>query len=174
MKYEYEAVSGDQSLFELVDAYDYQSMIVKCKGGIYSTTNNSLRDEVIAERKVKEVRLPVVGDRCSSMYAKPHNCTVVYINDKYVTVEYDDGSCVSKKFKDFFYEHTIIDQSKQPNPVNMVEDRWVPELGDKFKVSSSVYPYLCIDKNGSSVVARRLDVVGINTFELKTVKFIKA
>lgn len=143
-KYEYEAVSGDQSLFDIVNAYDFHTMIVRYKGCIYSTDINAATDEVIAERKVKEVKLPVVGDKYNCLYANPHICTVVYLNDKYVTVEFDDGSCSSKKMEDFFYEHTIIDQSKQTNPVNMAEDKWVPKVGDNFFCGKYGYKFKCI------------------------------
>lgn len=154
MKYEYEAVSGDQSLFDLVDAYDFHCQVVKCKGGIYSTASNSLNDEVIAERKVSEVKLPVVGDECESLHDRFHDCIVAYTNDKYLTLEFADKSLISKSIKEFYFNYRVIDQSKRPNPVNMVEEKWVPKVGDKFRVRElNIVDWLCVEVDGLNIKA---------------------
>lgn len=155
MKYEYEAVSGDQSLFDIVNAYDFHTMIVRYKGCIYSTDINAAPDEVIAERKVKEVKLPVVGDIAININS---DCIykVSYVSKSDVVLEVEDGSCFSMKYSGFDSNYNIIDQSKQPNPVNMVEEKWVPDVGDKFKLDGVGPIFLCTEKNELEVAAKMI------------------
>lgn len=147
MKYEYEAVSGDQSLFESVDAYDFHTMIVRYKGCIYSTDDNTTKEEIIAVRKVKEVKLPVVGDELLFATVNlDYRYKVIAINDKSIAVLVIEG--VNKGYYDSFNissldKCTIIDKSKKPNSVNMVEEKWVPEVGDRFRVEGMISDFTC-------------------------------
>lgn len=154
----FEAVSGDQSLFDLVDAYDYQSMIVKCKGGIYSTTNNSLGDEVIAERKPIEKYVPKVGDEFKpDGSALEYKC--VFIDKNGVVYGENDGELNWWSDK---WAFTKIDRS--PNPVNMVEEKWVPNVGDRFRANGHLSVMKCVEVNNGFITGR----VGVGEYRFKS------
>ena len=177
MKYEYEAISGDQSLFELVGAKPHHGFILKMFGdaGNIITSAEKLVSgwESLAERKVKELNLPVVGDKCESLHNKAYDCIVAYTNEKYLTLEFSDKSLTSKSIKDFYLSYKIIDQSKQPNPVNMVEGKWVPGLQEKFKVEGSDIIYTCVDDAYAHILGRG-EMLTISSFAKNTTKFTRA
>lgn len=159
MKYEYEAVSGDQGLFDITSADFDDNVVIKIAGirAIASRKGDFDKSLIIAERKVKEVKLPVVGDELLfTTVSADYRYQVIAINEKSIAVLVMEG--VNKGCYDSFNisalnECTIIDQSKQPNPVNMVEDKWIPDVGDYFKVDNIGPTLYCTALNGDNVCA---------------------
>lgn len=176
MKYEYEAVSGDQSLFDLVGAKNQHGFILKMNGDagniITSASKLTTGWEPLAERKVKEVKLPVVGDLVRNK--KGNKRVVVYVGFKVTALEDDDGYVYTATTKTFFDYYTIIDQSKQPNPVNMVEEKWIPSVGTLFYVHGSNIVYRCVEVGNSFVLGREIFSMRSNSFSSLHTEFIRA
>lgn len=181
MKYEYEAVSGDQSLFDFIDNE-------LCAVVMVNIPSMSLRfanykdyfgkdNKIIAERKVKQAKLPVVGDKLIfSGFTSEYRYQVVAINEKSVSVLNLNG--INEGHYDSFNisaldKCTIIDQSKQPNPVNMVEEKWFPEKGDRFRYMGNAEVFTVIRVEDLVVVAVA-DYSSESVRISKLLKFIKA
>ena len=104
-------VSGDQSLFNLVNAQDTHLYVVRNRGesGIYATTQTKmdkypkLKDRVLAQRKVKEKDyIPVVGD--TIQVEGEHEGSLIY-----EVVLIGDWTIVLKGIKGYFdNEFTVM------------------------------------------------------------------
>lgn len=156
MKYEYEEVSGNQDVFKHNESGNAHTASISSDGKLtFWITGYPKNDVVIAERKVKEVKLPVVGDVAINLHS---DCKyrVVYVSKSDVVLELDDGCCFSMPHSHFGNDYIVTDQSKQPNHVNMVEEKWVPSVGDKFKLDGVGPIFLCTEKNELEVVAKMI------------------
>lgn len=144
MKYEYEAVSGDQNLFDALNSDPSHNVVFLGENLMYSTDNTVGRSrtifKIIAERKVTEKYIPKAGDVFEIIdHCFDHGeLLCLKSNDGGIAFEYlnkeeghFDSISVSAKFL-FIRKH----DDKAANPVNFISEKYVPRVGDIFAVSS--------------------------------------
>ena len=159
------AVSGDQSLFDLVWADDRDLYIIRSKSGKTLGAYHTIVDwdgvDVIAERKpYVEKYVPKVGDEFKVRVSiskigveAPQDESIfkcIFIDEKENVWAHDKSNKVYGLQNDYC-QFTKIDRS--PNPVNMVVSTQIPRVGERFKIDREMdRTFKCSKISGGYVV----------------------
>lgn len=148
MKYEYEAVSGDQSLFDMVGGSEGYSCILlnKKTASLFASNLAPRLDDssyhLLAERKVKEKYIPKAGDVFAIINQSLDHSELLCLKSNLfgVAFEYLDGeighfdSISTSAHFEFIRKH----EDKAANPVNFTSEKYVPRVGDIFAIKNKM------------------------------------
>lgn len=149
MKYDYEALSGNQELFKHnADGTVHTiSLDENCNVLFWRSGVENVRGDIIAERKVTEKYIPKDGDVFRIVDKANDNGELLCLksSDSGVAFEYLEGgsgvfNAVSTSFTfKFIRKH----DDKAANPVNFTSEKYVPRPGDIFAVKGSLSFFKC-------------------------------
>ena len=124
MKKKFEAVSGDQSLFDLLNAEDHHILVVRSGNGIYASEINCFDRNVIAERRPVPKYIPKAGDVFAMINQKYDHGELLCLksNDKGIAFEYLEDE--KGHFDSVSTSAEFLFIRSQP------VERYVPEVGD--------------------------------------------
>lgn len=166
MKYEYEAVSGNQEIFKHDKLGNSHTASVSNEGELHFwRTNLKVFGDIIAERKVTEKYIPKAGDffRIAGKALEHGECLCLKSNDCGVAFEYLDDEIghfdsisTSVSFK--FIRNS---DDKAANPVNFTSEKYVPRVGDQFVARDLESNYntgviLCEKVSSSQVIGKTI------------------